>query len=189
MAINLTKGSSINLAKTNPGLTALRVGLFWEKNATPLDLDGSVFVCKTVNNEPKLFSDQHFVFYNNTSTPNGSVVHSGDNRSGDAAGDDEVIKINTALLEPEINEISFVVTIHEAIERNQSFGNLKEAGIRLYNDRTGELIADYDLDALFGGETAAQIGSLIKNANGEWEFKAVGAGYRLGLGDFLAGYQ
>lgn len=191
MAINLTKGSNINLNKQTPSLRRVRVGLGWEvANTTPaLDLDVSAFVCKlTDQNEPKLLSEQHFVFFNNLKTPNGSVVHSGDNRSGTASGDDETLQVDLLQLEPEIREISFVVTVHDAAARNHNFGLLREAYIRLYNDETGELLCQYDLDAEFSSETALQVGSIIRNSQGDFEFHAIGAGYNLELGAFLQGY-
>ncbi len=191
MAINLTKGSNINLNKQTPSLRRVRVGLGWEvANTTPaLDLDVSAFVCKlTDQNEPKLLSEQHFVFFNNLKTPNGSVVHSGDNRSGAASGDDETLQVDLLQLEPEIREISFVVTVHDAAARNHNFGLLREAYIRLYNDETGELLCQYDLDAEFSSETALQVGSIIRNSQGDFEFHAIGAGYNLELGAFLQGY-
>lgn len=191
MAINLTKGSSINLNKQAPSLRRVRVGLGWEVASTQpaVDLDVSAFVCKlTTQNEPKLLSEQHFVFFNNPKTPNGSVTHSGDNRTGAASGDDETLMVDLLRLEPEIREISFVVTIHEAASRNHSFGLLREAYIKLYNDETGELLCQYDLDAEFSNETALQVGSIIRNTQGEFEFHAIGAGYNLDLGTFLQGY-
>ena len=128
------------------------------------------------------------MFYNNRQSPDGAVTHSGDNRTGDAAGDDESILVDLGKLHPEAREISFIVTIHDAVARGQNFGQIRDAYIRLYDDLTGQVVADYDLDEMFSQETAVQFGSLFK-LNGEWSFKAVGAGYRLGLGDFVAGYQ
>ena len=185
--VNLSKGEGVNLNKVAPGLTKVRIGLGWE--ASPLDLDASVFVCKLNSaNEPKLLSDNHFVFYNNKSTPNGSVVHSGDNRTGAGDGDDETILVDLSKLESEVAEISIIVTIHQAIQRGHTFGQLSSAYVRIYDDVTGTPIAEYDLDANYGKETAVQFGSLVKT-NGTWEFKAVGAGYTLDLGDFYAGYN
>lgn len=193
MAINLKKGGGINLTKSAPTLSALRVGLGWDRKFPPggadFDLDSTVFVCKLNEaGEPKLISDEHFIFYNNLKTPNGSVVHKGDNRTGAGEGDDETILVNLPLLEADCQEISFIVTIHEGIERNQNFGQITNAYIKIYNDATGEVICEYDLDEKFSSETAVQFGSLLR-ANGEWSFKAVGIGYRLGLGDFVEGYQ
>lgn len=191
MSINLKKGNSLNLTKTEPALTRVQVGLGWELPASvpPLDLDVSAFVCRlNERQEPKLLSEQHFVFYNNKATPNGAVVHSGDNRSGAGDGDDETLVLDLAKLEPEVREISFVVTIHEAAERKQHFGMLKDAYIRVYNEQTGKVLCTYDLDEAFGRETAVQMGSLVRNAEGQWEFRAVGAGYALDLGTFVSGY-
>ena len=189
MSINLSKGSSVNLTKSVPGLNRVRVGLGWEKvNPAPFDLDASAFVCSVASGNPKLLSDEHFVFFNNKSTPNGSVKHSGDNLTGDGDGDDETIIVNLTTLESNVDEISFIVTIHDAVARGQSFGKLRDSYIKVYNDETGVLLCEYDLDASFSSETAVQFGSLIKT-NGQWEFKAVGAGYNLSLGDFVAGYQ
>ena len=116
------------------------------------------------------------------------MVHSGDQRSGATSGDDETLMVDLLQLEADVREISFVVTIHEAAARNHSFGLLREAYIKLYNDETGELLCSYDLDAEFSSETALQVGSIIRNAQGEFEFHAIGAGYSIELGDFVQGY-
>ncbi|WP_028446465.1 TerD family protein [Chitinimonas koreensis] len=192
MAINLTKGQGINLAKTAPGLSRIRMGLGWNRKqggGTDFDIDCSVFVCRlNAAGEPKLISDAHFIFYNNLSTPSGGVVHKGDNRTGVGEGDDETVLVDLAKIDAEAAEISFIVTIHEGAERGQNFGQVDNAYIKLYDDVTGAVVAEYDLDATFSNETSAQFGSLYKK-DGQWHFKAVGAGYRLSLGDFVAGYQ
>jgi tellurium resistance protein TerD len=191
MAINLQKGNSINLNKQEPSLRRVRVGLGWELPAStpPLDLDVSAFVCRlNAQNEPKLVSESHFIFYNNKSTPNGSVQHSGDNRTGAGEGDDETLQVDLQSLEADVREISFVVTVHDAAERRQHFGLLRSAYIRLYNEDTGAVICEYDLDAEFSSETALQIGSIIRNTAGQFEFHAIGAGYNLDLGTFVQGY-
>lgn len=191
MSINLSKGGSLNLSKAEPALSQVRVGLGWElpDRQPPLDLDVSAFVCRLdAQQQPKLLSEQHFVFYNNAATPNGAVRHSGDNRTGAGDGDDESLLVELPQLESEVREISFVVTIHEAAQRQQHFGLLKDAYIRVYNEQTGKVLCTYDLDAQFGRETAVQMGSLVRNAEGQWEFRAVGAGYTLDLGTFVNGY-
>ncbi|WP_374352798.1 TerD family protein [Chitinimonas sp.] len=193
MAISLSKGQGINLAKTAPSLVRVRVGLGWDApelhSGYPFDIDVSAFICGlNAAGEPKLLSDEHLVFYNNLTSPNGAVVHSGDNRTGAGDGDDEVLTVDLARLEAAAMEISFVVTIHEAHSRGQNFGLVRNAAIRLYDDLSGTLIAGYQLGEAFGSETAVQFGSLFRS-QGEWHFKAVGAGYRLGLADFVAGYQ
>lgn len=191
-SIVLEKGQGINLNKAKAGLTKIRIGLGWEQLAkSPLDLDASVFACKMVNNSPKLLSEKHFVFYNNLSTPNGAIQHSGDNRVGGTEGDDEdeeSITVELGRLENAITEISILVTIHEAREKRQNFGMLRDAYIRIYDDVTNDLICQYDLDATFSQETSVQFGSVVRNTNGDWNFNAIGAGYKLTLGDFVDGY-
>ncbi|QNM98178.1 TerD family protein [Chitinimonas koreensis] len=193
MAIQLSKGQGINLSKSAPSLKRVRVGLGWDApalyNGQPFDLDVSAFVCRlNAAGEPKLISDSHLVFYNNLATPNGAVAHSGDNRTGAGEGDDETLRVDLGKIDADAAEISFVVTLHEAVERRQSLGQISNAFIHLYDDATGALIAGYALDTTFSNETAVQFGSLFRK-DGEWHFKAVGAGYRLSLGDFVAGYQ
>ncbi|NAW67201.1 chemical-damaging agent resistance protein C [Photobacterium halotolerans] len=191
MAINLEKGNSINLQKTEPGLVNLRLGLGWDPvtNTSPFDIDASAFVCRhNAQGEPKLLSDGHFIFYNNLKCPQGAVVHTGDNRTGNGEGDDESIKINLTSMSPDADEISLIVTIHDAPARNHNFGLVKNSYIKLYNEDSGQLIAQFNLGNDFHSETSVQFGSLFKE-NGQWNFKAVGAGYQLGLVDFVNGYQ
>lgn len=186
--INLEKGGRINLAKNNPGLTKVKVGLGWDAKSfdtgAAFDIDASVFVL----GQGKLLSDNHFVFYNNLQTPEGAVRHSGDNRDGAAQGDDETVNIDLAALPPNADEISFVVTIHEADQRRQNFGQVRNSAIRLYDANSGTIIGQYKLEEEYSTETALQFGSVKKNDAGEWSFVAVGAGYRRGLLDFVRAY-
>jgi tellurium resistance protein TerD len=190
MAINLAKTESkgINLTKTHPALTQVKAILWWTAPKTPVkyDLDVSAFILKSTPNGPKLLSDDHFIFYNQeNSTPEHSVWKTPDQRGG---GSEELFIDILALL-PEADEVSIVVTIHDAIKLNQHFGEVPEAGIKLLNAETNEEIAFYDLDADFKNKTAVQIGSFFKQ-NGEFTFQAVGEGFEeLELGDFVAGYQ
>ena len=188
-AINLTKGGRIDLSKV-PNLKRLRLALNWAPNATDtgedFDLDGSVFVCKLDSaGSPKLISDKHFVFYNNTSTPDGSVVHSGDDLTG-AQG--ETIIVDLSKISSDVDEIAFIVTIYEAEDRKQNFGQVPKSSITLFNDETGATVGSYNLEEDFTNETAVQFGSLYKKDTGAWAFKAIGAGYRLGLAAFVEGY-
>lgn len=199
MGIDLTKGGRINLAKSNPALSKLAVGLGWNPNpyntGSSFDLDASVFLCKTAaDGSAKLISDEHFVFYNHTSEPEGAVVHSGDSKDGTLNIDfgtgvsvDEIVKIDLTKLNANIDEISFIVTIHDAIARKQNFGQVTNSVIVLRDDVTGEVIAKYSLEDDFSMETAVQFGSLVKR-DGAWTFKAVGAGYNKGLADFVLVY-
>jgi tellurium resistance protein TerD len=189
MAINLEKmttGSSINLTKKDDSLTKVRATLYWKApNHFPaFDLDVSAFICRNTPNGPKLIAEEWFVFYNNEKSPANAVVKSPDEREGGT----ETLEIDIAALPAEAEEISIIVTIHKADERAQSFGQIEEAGIEISNAVTGDKICFYDLDAEFKAETAVQVGSFFKDATG-FSFQAVGAGYSLGLGDFVAGYQ
>lgn len=194
MAINLDKGGRINLSKDAPDLTKVRLGLGWDANkfdtGAGFDLDASAFVCKPdASGNPKLVNDDYFIFYGHPTktSPDGAVHHTGDNRTGDAAGDDETITVDFSKINPEVTEISFIVTIHEAIARKQNFGQVSNSYIKLYDDATGAELAKYELEDDFSNETAVQFGSLYKK-DGHWLFKAVGAGYNKGLGDFVVAY-
>jgi tellurium resistance protein TerD len=192
MAINLEKGGRINLSKDVPALKRVRMGLGWDANAfdtgKDFDLDASVFLCKAdANGHAKLISDAHFVFYGNLTSPDGAVAHKGDSRTGVATGDDENIIVDLKKIAPDIEEMSFIVTIHEAAERRQNFGQVKNSYIKLYDDETGKEVAKYSLEEDFSTETAVQFGSLYKK-DGAWLFKAVGAGYKKGLADFVVAY-
>lgn len=190
MTIDLKKGARVDLQKEAPGLVKLKAGLGWKPNPTntggEFDLDVSVFVCKLdANGDPKLIANEYFVFYNNKKTPDDSVIHSGDNRTGDGEGDDETISIDLSKLPAEAAELSFVVTIHEADVRKQNFGQVSKSYIRLINETDNAELAKYALEDDFSAETAVQFGSLYKNNEGHWAFKAVGVGYTKGLQDFV----
>ncbi len=192
MAINLEKGGRINLSKDVPSLKRVRMGLGWDVNAfdtgKDFDLDASVFICKPdAQGNAKLISDQHFVFYNQPTSPDGAVMHRGDNRTGAATGDDENIVVDLGKVSPDVAEMSFIVTIHEGAERRQNFGQVRNSYIKLYDDETGREVAKYSLEDDFSTETAVQFGSLYKK-DGAWLFKAVGAGYKKGLADFVLAY-
>lgn len=193
MSISLVKGGRINLSKDHPSLTKVRVGLGWEPNATDtgtdFDLDASLFICKNdASGNPKLLADEYFVFYGNKSSPDGAVVHSGDDRTGGSStGDDETIRVDLSKLNAAVEELSFVVTIYEETARKQNFGQVKNSYIKLYNDETGTEIAKYSLEDDFSTETAVQFGSIYKK-DGAWSFKAVGTGYKKGLADFVSAY-
>ncbi|MCC5611432.1 TerD family protein [Nostoc sp. CHAB 5834] len=185
MSFNLEKGGRFNLSKEAPGLTKVRLGLGWDANGFDtggqFDLDVSVF---GVNPQNKLFDPDHFIFYNHPATANKSIQHMGDNRSGDVAGDDETVKVDLALLAAGLTELSVIVTIHEAAARKQNFGQVKKSYIKLYDDVTGKELAHYNLEDDFSTETAVQFGSLYLK-DGQWAFKAVGAGFKKGLQDFV----
>lgn len=203
--INLTKGSNVNLSKTAPGVGRFVIGLGWNANPqNPPDLDASAFPCvKDANGDPKLLSpaSSSFVFYGNLKSADGAIVHSGDNLTGDGDGDDERITIDTSLLNPAVDEIIVAVTIHEAVARNQNFGLVRNAYVRVYEEAAllaaeaanpnlsdAELkalaIANYDLEEDAGGATALQFGTFYKK-DGDFRFKALGVPASVGLKEFV----
>lgn len=184
MAINLEKGQRVNV-----NLPKFVVGLGWDANASStgqdFDLDASVFV---LGENKKLLTDSHFVFYNNLTSPDGAVEHTGDNLTGDGDGDDESIKIDLSKINPNATELCFVVTIHDAENLKQNFGQVRNSFVRVYNPDTKEEILKYELEEDFSIETAVEFGRLYKR-NGEWKFEAVGVGLKGGLQDFLNKYN
>ena len=155
MAVSLSKGGRVSLSKESPGLKNIRVGLGWDVNATDtgaqFDLDASAFLLGV---DGKVLSDSHFIFYNNTTSPCGAIVHQGDNRTGAGDGDDEVIEINLDKVDASIDKIIFAVTINEAAARDQNFGQVSNALIRILNQDGGAVITQYELDEDYSSETA-----------------------------------
>ena len=188
MPISLQKGQKVSLTKDNPGLTNVVVGLGWDVNqydtGGDFDLDSAAFL---LADSGKVSRQEDFVFFGNLSHPSGSVVHMGDNLTGAGDGDDEQIKINLAMVPANITKIAIVVTIYNAEERRQNFGQVNNAFIRIYNETTGEEMLRYDLGEDFSIETAAVFGELYKNGS-EWKFNAIGSGYQGGLAALCANY-
>ncbi|MFE4976703.1 TerD family protein [Kitasatospora sp. NPDC056651] len=180
MPVSLSKGGNVSLTKEAPGLSAVSIGLGWDvrtTTGTEFDLDASAIV---LDANGKVLSNAHFVFFNNTSTPDNTVVHTGDNRTGEGAGDDESINVNLGGLPAEAAKITFPVTIYDGVARGQNFGQVRNAYIRVVNAAGGAEIARYDLSEDAATETAMIFGELYRN-NGEWKFRAVGQGYASGL--------
>ncbi|MGW7356096.1 TerD family protein [Streptomyces sp. NPDC054802] len=180
MGVSLGKGGNVSLSKEAPGLTAVLVGLGWDVRTTSgadFDLDASALL---LNETGKVVSDQHFVFYNNLASPDGSVEHTGDNLTGEGEGDDESVKVNLAAVPAGVARIVFPVSIHDATARGQSFGQVRNAFIRVVNQAGGAELARYDLSEDASTETAMVFGELYRNG-AEWKFRAVGQGYASGL--------
>ncbi len=172
MSINLKKGGSINLTKQMPKLNKVMIGLGWEMSSYTLDLDASVFMLGKNNT---LISDEYFVFYNNLKSPDGSVQHLGDNRSGSADDDDEVILANLENINPAAQDLVICVSIHDATVRNHSYGLLKDAYIRIVDVDNQKEMARYDLDASHATENAVVFGRIRKSGD-EWHFVAASQG-------------
>jgi tellurium resistance protein TerD len=187
MAISLQKGGNVNLSKEVPGLKKVIVGLGWDPRPTgavTFDLDGSAFLLRA---DGKVRNDSDFIFYNNLVSEDGSVEHSGDNRTGAGEGDDERITIDLARIAQEIDRIAVAVTIHEAELRNHNFGMVARAFIRCLNGEDEREIARYDLSEDSSTETAMIFGELYRMGS-EWKFRAVGQGYKGGLAPLARSY-
>lgn len=180
MAISLSKGGNLSLSKTDPSLNQVLIGLGWDTRATDgadFDLDASAFL---LGANDKVRGETDFIFYNQTRSPEGSVEHMGDNRTGEGDGDDETVKIDLAKVPAEIQKIAITVTIHDAINRKQNFGQVQNAFIRVVNDQTQVELVRFDLNEDYSTETAMIFGELYRH-NNEWKFRAVGQGYQGGL--------
>jgi len=181
MPVSLQKGQKVSLTKGNPGLKNVIVGIGWDVNAFDtggsFDLDAAAFLLADTG---KVSDQKDFVFYGNLVHPSGSVQHMGDNLTGAGEGDDEQIKIDLSMIPANIQKIVFTVTIYDAENRKQNFGQVSNAFVRIVNEATGEEILRYDLGEDFSIETAAVFGELYKNGD-EWKFNAIGSGYQGGL--------
>ncbi|CAM3791560.1 TerD family protein [Rahnella bruchi] len=187
MGVSLSKGGNISLSKEAPTMKNVLIGLGWDTRSTDgqdFDLDASAFL---LNNAGKVRGDADFIFYNNLKSTDGSVLHTGDNRTGEGEGDDEALKIKLDQIPADVDKIVFVVTIHDAVTRGQSFGQVSGAFIRLVNDDNHQEVARYDLTEDASTETAMLFGELYRH-NTEWKFRAVGQGYAGGLGSVCSQY-
>lgn len=184
MAINLQKGQRENI--NAPKFT---IGLGWDTNnsstGSGFDLDASVFI---LGDNGKILSDSHFIFYNNLKSPDESVIHTGDNLTGDGDGDDEQVKIDLTKINPSVKEICIVVTIHDAVNRKQNFGQVRNSFIRIVDDSNNTVMVKYELEEDFSIETAVEFGR-IYNKDGQWKFEAKGVGMKGGLEDYLNKYN
>jgi tellurium resistance protein TerD len=187
MSVSLTKGGNVSLTKQAPNLTAVVVGLGWDARTTDgqaFDLDASAIGCRA---DGKVASDQYFVFFNNLKSPDGSIEHTGDNITGEGDGDDEQIKVNLTAVPAELDKIVFPVSIYDAESRGQSFGQVRNAYIRIVDQHGGAELARYDLSEDASTETAMVFGELYRNG-AEWKFRAVGQGYSSGLAGIARDY-
>lgn len=183
MAVNLSKGQRVSLDKS---VTMARIGLGWDINrydgGQDFDLDACVFL---LGANGKVLKDEDFVFYNNLSARDGAVVHTGDNRTGDGDGDDEAIIIDFSKVPAEVEKIAVTVTIFDAEQKHQNFGQVSNSYVRVVkvdnaDDVNGEEVLRFDLVEEFSIETALVVCEIYRY-NGDWKFNAVAAGYQGGL--------
>ncbi len=170
MAISLSKGERVSFSKENPGLKKVKVGLSWDvKAGITADLDASILL---IGQDGKMMKEDSIVFYNQLTSFDGSVIHSGDNRTGDGDGDDEMIAVDLGKATAE--ELLIVITSYA--DQNQDavvFGRVKNASVRLYNGETNEVLYTFDLTEDMSNATAMEMARFYKH-NGEWKFNAVG---------------
>lgn len=188
MPINLLKGQKVDLTKGNASLKHIMVGLGWDVNAfdsgADFDLDASAFMCGANGKCP---TEKEFVFYGNLEHPSGAVKHQGDNLTGEGDGDDEQIFVDLKAIPESVDKIAFTVTIYEAQERRQNFGQVSNAYIRIVDEDTNQELIRYDLGEDFSIETAIVVGELYRH-NGEWKFNAIGSGFQGGLAALCGHY-
>ena len=181
MAITLSKGQKVSLTKGNPGLKHIVVGLGWDTNkydgGFDFDLDSAAFL---LDENGKVNADTDFVFYNNLKHSSGAVEHLGDNLTGEGDGDDEQVKVDLSLVPQNISKIAFTVTIHEALERRQNFGQVSNSYVRVMDEDTNQELLNYELGEDFSIETAIVVCEIYRH-NGEWKFNALGSGFEGGL--------
>lgn len=187
MPVNLTKGGNVSLSKEAPGLTNIVIGLGWDTRSSDgaeFDLDAVAFL---LNEQGKVRRDEDFIFYNNKTSVEGSVEHTGDNRNGQGEGDDEQIKVDLTKVPSDVTRLVVATTIHDAAERKQNFGMVSNAFVRVLNGAGGSEIARFDLGEDASTETAFVFGEVYRNGM-EWKFRAVGQGFAGGLGPLANTY-
>ncbi|MFB6712189.1 TerD family protein [Streptomyces sp. NPDC056358] len=187
MGVSLAKGQNVVLNQDGTPLADVTVGLGWDARpvgGTDFDLDASAIICGP---DQKVVSDQHFVFYNNLTSPDGAVRHTGDNTTGEGDGDDEQLLVDLDRLDEKTGQIVFTVSIHDAQNRGQNFGQVEDAYIRVLDNLTGREMCRYELSYDAAGETAMVFGALYRRG-GEWKFRAIGQGYASGLAGIAVDY-
>lgn len=187
MVISLQKGQRIDLTKGNASLNRVMVGLGWDPvnqsgggglfglfksgQGQDIDCDASVFMLT----DDKFKHKNDLVYFGQLKSPCGSVVHSGDNLTGEGDGDDEEIIVDLQSVPAQYNKLVFVVNIYNAVKRKQDFGMIQNAYIRIVDPKTGKELIRYNLSENYGGMTALVTGEIYRH-NGDWKFAAVGDG-------------
>jgi tellurium resistance protein TerD len=180
MTVSLTKGGNVSLEKIAPTMSKMVIGLGWSARVTDgfdFDLDASLFL---LGDQGRVLKDNDFIFYNNAKSACNSVEHTGDNLTGEGTGDDESIKVDLSNVPSNIERLAVAVTIHDAALRQQNFGQVSEAYIRIIDEQTGSEVCKYDLTEDYSTETAMTFGEVYRH-NGAWKFKAIGQGFQGGL--------
>ncbi|VIB35618.1 Tellurium resistance protein [Clostridioides difficile] len=178
MSINLSKGDKIDLKKSNPGLSNILVGLGWDPvqqsggGQADIDCDASVFM---LNQEGKLSGIKDLIYFGNLKSACKSVLHTGDNLTGEGTGDDEQILVNLDKVPSNIHKLLFVVNIYNCVDRKQHFGMIENAYIRVEDQGNKKEIAKYNLSDNYSEKTTLIVGAIYRK-DGSWQFKAIGEG-------------
>ncbi|MBP2412766.1 tellurium resistance protein TerD [Arthrobacter stackebrandtii] len=186
-SLTLSKGSNLSLTKADPGLQMAMIGLGWDPRTTSgdqFDLDASAIL---VTANGKVRNNDDFIFYNQLASKDGSVVHQGDNRTGEGDGDDEQVLINLTTVSADIERIVIVVSIDQADARRQNFGQVRDAFCRVVNQETDQEVVRYDLSEDAASETTMVFAEIYRHG-AEWKFRAVGQGYASGLHGIATDY-
>jgi len=188
MSVNLQKGQKVDLTKGNSGLSKIIVGLGWDavaqsgakgvfgslfgKSAVDVDCDASVLM---LDEHDKLQGVSNLIYFGNLKSKDGSVVHTGDNTSGEGDGDDEVIQVDLAKIPNNYKKLLFVVNIYDCIKRHQDFGMIKNAFIRVVNSSNKQELIKYSLSDNYAQKTTLVVGEIYRQGE-EWKFGAIGEG-------------
>lgn len=181
--VHLKKGQKVAIEQAGSPVYRLKIGLGWDLKNAACDLDASAFM---LGADGRAIGDDWFVFYGKLSSPDGSVVHSGDS-TGEGAGDDEVITVNTQRVNPNVQRIVFVVTINEAQERGQNFSMVANAYVRIVDANNSKELARFNLTDYYATVTSMMVGELY-NRNGQWKFNAIGDGVAKDLAGLCSMY-
>ncbi|MEG4204903.1 TerD family protein [Microcoleus sp. Pol7_A1] len=187
MAMQLSKGERFNISKKVPGLKKLAIALGWQatESGQSYEIDVSAFM---LGSDGKLPNDKYFIFYNNLQSCDGSVLQSISDKNNRGQENKTIYGVILEKINPEIEEVTFAATIHEANKINANFSNIKNAFIKISNLDTGSELVRYELKENFSRETAVEFGRLYRK-NGEWRFQAVGEGYQAGLQSLVDKYD
>ena len=170
--VRLKKGQKFGLAGANgSALSNIKVALGWDITNQQCDLDSSAFM---LGADGRVLGDDWFVFYGSTTSPDGSVRHSGDSQ-GACDNDDEVINVDLQRVNQQVEKIVFVVTINEALELGLNFSMVANAYIRIVNADNNQELARFDLTNYYSNVTSMMVGELYRR-NGEWKFNPIGDG-------------
>jgi stress response protein SCP2 len=204
MAINLQKGQRVDLTKGNPGLSKILVGLGWDPvqksggggglfgglfggggSGANVDCDASVIM---LGGNDKLQNNNDVIYFGNLKSKDGSVIHSGDNLTGDGDGDDEQVTIELGRVPGHVEKLVFVVNIYDAVKRKQHFGMIRNAFIRVVNPTNNQELIKYNLTDDYSGKTSLIVGEIYRHGN-DWKFAAVGTGTNAsGLSEVVRSY-